>query len=98
MYDMFHRVSAISLIKLDSKEVTSLCFRSCYSSHGAYSQSKLALVLFTYHLQEQLWTRGDPLTTNAIDPGVVDTDLYQNLCTPAQLAKKPMAKLLFRVR
>ncbi|XP_026788168.1 dehydrogenase/reductase SDR family member on chromosome X isoform X2 [Pangasianodon hypophthalmus] len=70
--------------------------RSCYCSHGAYSQSKLALVLFTYHLQEQLWARGDPITANAVDPGMVDTDLYQNLCSPAQLAKKPVAKLLFR--
>ncbi|XP_058236826.1 dehydrogenase/reductase SDR family member on chromosome X isoform X2 [Hemibagrus wyckioides] len=70
--------------------------RSCYSSHGAYSQSKLALVLFTYHLQERLWARGDPVTANVVDPGMVDTDLYQNLCSPAQLAKKPVAKLLFR--
>lgn len=77
---------------------TSVCFRSCYCSHGAYSQSKLALVLFTYHLQQQLWARGDPVTANAVDPGMVDTDLYQNLCSPAQLAKKPVAKLLFRVR
>ncbi|KAF7689426.1 hypothetical protein HF521_012779 [Silurus meridionalis] len=61
--------------------------RSCYCSHGAYSQSKLALVLFTYHLQERLWARGDPVTANVVDPGMVDTDLYQNLCSPAQLAK-----------
>ncbi|KAK2818133.1 hypothetical protein Q7C36_022066 [Tachysurus vachellii] len=70
--------------------------RSYYSSHGAYSQSKLALVLFTYNLQERLCTRGDPVTANAVDPGMVDTDLYQNLCSPAQLAKKPVAKMLFR--
>ncbi|XP_060754979.1 dehydrogenase/reductase SDR family member on chromosome X isoform X2 [Neoarius graeffei] len=70
--------------------------RLCYCSHGAYSQSKLALVLFTYHLQDRLWAQGDPVTANAVDPGMVDTDLYQNLCFPAQLAKKPVAKLLFR--
>ncbi|XP_062866611.1 dehydrogenase/reductase SDR family member on chromosome X [Trichomycterus rosablanca] len=70
--------------------------RSCYCSHGAYSQSKLALVLFTYRLQKQLWARGDPVTANAVDPGMVDTDLYQNLCSPAQMAKKPVARLLFR--
>lgn len=82
-----------------TKDVSaSLCFRSCYCSHGAYSQSKLALVLFTHHLQERLWARGDPVTANTVDPGMVDTDLYQNLCGPAQLAKHPLAKLLFRVR
>uniref|UniRef100_A0A4W5N8A3 Dehydrogenase/reductase (SDR family) X-linked n=1 Tax=Hucho hucho TaxID=62062 RepID=A0A4W5N8A3_9TELE len=70
--------------------------RSGYSAHGAYSQSKLALVLFTYHLQEKLAAGGFPVTSNAVDPGMVDTDLYNNLCIPAQAAKKPVAKMLFR--
>ncbi|KAJ8415136.1 hypothetical protein AAFF_G00008340 [Aldrovandia affinis] len=70
--------------------------RLCYSSHGAYSQSKLALVLFTYCLQQRLTARGFPITANAVDPGMVNTDLYQNLCSPAQLVKRPVAWLLFR--
>ncbi|XDV15196.1 hypothetical protein PO909_015326 [Leuciscus waleckii] len=70
--------------------------RMCYSAHGAYAQSKLALLLFSYHLQDRLWVKGDPVTVNAVDPGMVDTALYDNLCGPAQLAKKPFAKLLFR--
>lgn len=70
--------------------------RLCYSSHAAYAQSKLALLLLSYHLQEQLLVRGDPVTVNAVDPGMVDTALYDNLCSPAQVAKKPFAKLLFR--
>ncbi|XP_071758216.1 polyprenol dehydrogenase [Centroberyx gerrardi] len=70
--------------------------RTCYSAHGAYSQSKLALVLFTYYLQEKLTAGRFPVTTNAVDPGMVDTALYDNLCSPAQAAKKPVAKLLFR--
>lgn len=70
--------------------------RSCYSSHGAYSQSKLALVLFTYYLQERFTAGGYPVTANVVDPGMVDTDLYQNLCGPAQAAKRPVAKMLFR--
>ncbi|XP_051757080.1 dehydrogenase/reductase SDR family member on chromosome X isoform X2 [Ctenopharyngodon idella] len=70
--------------------------RMCYSSHGAYAQSKLALLLFSYHLQDQLWAKGDNVTVNAVDPGMVDTALYDNLCSPAQMAKKPFAKLLFR--
>ncbi|XP_028836322.1 polyprenol dehydrogenase isoform X2 [Denticeps clupeoides] len=70
--------------------------RSCYSAHGSYSQSKLALVLFTYHLQDMLTVGGYHVTSNAVDPGMVDTNLYENLCGPAQLAKAPVAKLLFR--
>uniref|UniRef100_A0A3Q3VYA9 Dehydrogenase/reductase (SDR family) X-linked n=1 Tax=Mola mola TaxID=94237 RepID=A0A3Q3VYA9_MOLML len=53
--------------------------RICYSSHGAYAQSKLALVLFTYYLQEQLTAGGFPVVVNAVDPGMVDTALYDNL-------------------
>lgn len=71
--------------------------RICYSSHGAYAQSKLALVLFTYYLQEQLSTGGFPVTVNAVDPGMVDTALYDNLWTLAQVLKRPVAKILFRV-
>ncbi|KAM9333983.1 polyprenol dehydrogenase [Symphorus nematophorus] len=70
--------------------------RACYSSHGAYSQSKLALVLFTYYLQEQLTAGGFPVTVNAVDPGMVDTALYDNLWSLAQAMKKPVAKILFR--
>lgn len=69
-----------------------------YSSHGAYSQSKLALVLFTYYLQEQLMASGSSVTVNAVDPGMVDTALYDNLWSLAQAMKKPVAKILFRVR
>lgn len=71
--------------------------RICYSSHAAYSQSKLALVLFTYYLQEQLAAGGFPVTVNAVDPGMVDTALYDNLWSLAQAMKKPVAKTLFRV-
>ncbi|XP_041115161.1 dehydrogenase/reductase SDR family member on chromosome X isoform X1 [Polyodon spathula] len=69
---------------------------SCYSSHHAYAQSKLALVLFTYYLQQRLTAEGSHVTTNAVDPGVVNTDLYQNICWPAQLLKGLVAGLLFR--
>ncbi|CAG06644.1 unnamed protein product, partial [Tetraodon nigroviridis] len=70
--------------------------RKQYSSHGAYAQSKLALVLFTYYLQEHLSAGGFPVTANAVDPGMVDTALYDNLWSLAQAAKKPVAKILFR--
>lgn len=78
-------------------DLLSLIRRACYSSHGAYAQSKLALVLFTYYLQEQMTAGGFPVTINAVDPGMVDTALYDNLWSLAQAAKKPVAKILFRV-
>ncbi|XP_028323539.1 polyprenol dehydrogenase [Gouania willdenowi] len=70
--------------------------RKLYSSHGAYAQSKVALVLFTYYLQEQLTTGGFNVTVTAVDPGMVDTALYDNLWALARALKKPVAKILFR--
>ncbi|KAL2081697.1 hypothetical protein ACEWY4_023550 [Coilia grayii] len=66
-----------------------------YSPHAAYAHSKLALVLFTYRLQQELTAGGFPVTANAVDPGMVDTALYRHLCSPAQLAKSLVARLLF---
>nr|XP_023677382.1 dehydrogenase/reductase SDR family member on chromosome X isoform X1 [Paramormyrops kingsleyae] len=96
--DSFARIVTISsathyVADLDLEDLQS---RSCYCAHGAYSQSKLALVLFTYRLQEELTSQGFPVTANAVDPGMVDTDLYQNLCGPTQLLKRPVARLFFR--
>ncbi|XP_077576116.1 polyprenol dehydrogenase [Stigmatopora nigra] len=70
--------------------------RASYSSHGAYAQSKLALVLFTYYLQDQMTTKGFPVMVNAVDPGMVDTALYDNLWSLAKLLKRPFAKTVFR--
>ncbi|XP_060039404.1 dehydrogenase/reductase SDR family member on chromosome X [Erinaceus europaeus] len=50
-----------------------------YSAHGAYAQSKLALVLFSYHLQHLLAAAGRHVTANVADPGVVNTDLYRHV-------------------
>ncbi|XP_054882023.1 dehydrogenase/reductase SDR family member on chromosome X-like isoform X2 [Poeciliopsis prolifica] len=83
-----HYVGEINLDDLNKRAV--------YSSHGAYCQSKLALVLFTYYLQEQLTSGGFSVTVNAVDPGMVDTALYDNLWTLAQMMKKPVASVLFR--
>ncbi|KAK1797712.1 hypothetical protein P4O66_008078 [Electrophorus voltai] len=75
-----------------------LFFRSMqhYSAHGAYAHSKLAQVLFTYRLQQELQSSGCAVTASAVDPGVVDTHLYRNLSTPARLAQRLIAHLLFR--
>ncbi|XP_076858120.1 polyprenol dehydrogenase isoform X2 [Brachyhypopomus gauderio] len=67
-----------------------------YSAHKAYADSKLAQVLFTYHLQQELQFCGHAVTVSAVDPGMVDTDLYRNLSTLPRLAQRPIAPLLFR--
>jgi NAD(P)-dependent dehydrogenase (short-subunit alcohol dehydrogenase family) len=45
-----------------------------YTGFGAYSQAKLAVVLFTYELARRL--QGAHVTVNALHPGFVATNLY----------------------
>lgn len=47
-----------------------------YTSFGAYSQSKLANVLFTYALAKRL--QGSGVTANCLHPGVVATGLWRS--------------------
>lgn len=72
--------------------------RRCHSAHEAYSGSKLAQVMFTYHLCEELESSGAPVTVNAVDPGVVNTGLYSHLCCLTRYAHKLIAHFLFKVR
>ncbi|XP_036091617.1 dehydrogenase/reductase SDR family member on chromosome X [Rousettus aegyptiacus] len=68
-----------------------------YSPHGAYAQSKLALVLFTYHLQALLAAQRQPVTANVVDPGVVNTELYRHVFWgPCLRAKMPMTWCFFK--
>jgi NAD(P)-dependent dehydrogenase (short-subunit alcohol dehydrogenase family) len=53
-----------------------------YSRTGAYGQSKLANLMFTYELQRRLATRGTTIAV-AAHPGVSNTELTRN--TPAAL-------------
>ncbi|XP_070799689.1 polyprenol dehydrogenase [Pituophis catenifer annectens] len=70
---------------------------SClYSPHGAYAQSKLALVLFSYQLQHLLTLQGSHVTVNVVDPGVVNTDLYQHVCWAAKMVKWMTGWLLLK--
>ena len=64
-----------------------------YSGMGAYSQSKLANVLFTYELARRL--AGSGVTSNALHPGFVDTGFAKNnggLVKFAMGLLKPMQK------
>uniref|UniRef100_A0A8C5LZ75 Dehydrogenase/reductase SDR family member on chromosome X n=1 Tax=Leptobrachium leishanense TaxID=445787 RepID=A0A8C5LZ75_9ANUR len=79
--------------ELNFDDLQSSC---CYSPHGAYAQSKLALVLFSYYLQNQLMTDGSHVTANVVDPGVVNTDLYMNVNWAGRIVKWLTAWLLFK--
>ncbi|NXS75974.1 DHRSX reductase, partial [Pandion haliaetus] len=70
--------------------------RCSYSPHGAYAQSKLALVLFTYRLQHLLTANGSHVTANVVDPGVVNTELYKHVFWVVKVAKWMTAWLFFK--
>uniref|UniRef100_A0A8C8YWB3 Polyprenol dehydrogenase n=1 Tax=Prolemur simus TaxID=1328070 RepID=A0A8C8YWB3_PROSS len=70
--------------------------RQCYSPHGAYARSKLALVLFSYQLQRLLAAEGSHVTANVVDPGVVDTELYKHVFWGTRLVQRLFSWLLFK--
>ncbi|KAM6953699.1 retinol dehydrogenase 12, like [Aplochiton taeniatus] len=57
-----------------------------YDKKAAYSQSKLANILFTRSLVKKL--QGTGVTAYALHPGVVKTDLWRHLSGPQQVAMK----------
>ena len=61
-----------------------------YSRIGAYGQSKLANLMFTYELQRRLAARGAATLAAAAHPGVSNTELVRNSPT---LLRAPMARL-----
>src|SRR5215469_5272798 len=61
-------------------ELHDLQFHHRYSFLRAYSQSKLALLLFTYELARQL--QGTGVTVNAMDPGITATNLGRGGLAP----------------
>ncbi|XP_074515758.1 polyprenol dehydrogenase isoform X1 [Sebastes fasciatus] len=83
-----HRIGEIRLNDLNSCQ--------SYSAHAAYCHSKLAQLLFSSHLHQELQRGGFPLSSCAVDPGMVDTSLYRHLWTPLCLAQSAIARLLFR--
>lgn len=62
-----------------------------YSDAEAYGHSKLANALCSLQLGEVL--RGTRITSNAVHPGVIKTDLDRNLSAVSQLAWEAYAKL-----
>ncbi|XP_041360152.1 dehydrogenase/reductase SDR family member on chromosome X-like [Gigantopelta aegis] len=50
-----------------------------YSPHAAYVASKLAIIMATYKLSEELKESKCKVTVNALHPGVINSDLYKHL-------------------
>lgn len=67
-----------------------------YSRVGAYGQSKLANLLFTYELQRRLADAAAPTLAVAAHPGGSNTDLSRNLPGIVQPIKAVLAPLLFQ--
>ena len=63
-----------------------------YSRVGAYGQSKLANLLFTYELQRRLAPRGTTIAA-AAHPGASNTELMRNWPAPLRVATAAMAPL-----
>jgi NAD(P)-dependent dehydrogenase (short-subunit alcohol dehydrogenase family) len=63
-----------------------------YSTWKAYSQAKLALVLFTYELARQL--EGSGVTVNALHPGVIASNFDQGMGPFARFGWKLMSPFL----
>ena len=63
-----------------------------YSGFGAYGQSKLAEVLFTYELARRL--KGTAVTANALHPGFVASNFALNNGGLVAALYKPLSKLM----
>ncbi|XP_034998956.2 retinol dehydrogenase 12, like isoform X1 [Hippoglossus stenolepis] len=75
---MAHSWGAINLDDINSEKG--------YNKANAYSQSKLANILFTHTLAKKL--EGTGVTTYSLHPGVVQTDLWRHLSGPQQFVMK----------
>ncbi|KAM6970891.1 retinol dehydrogenase 12, like [Tautogolabrus adspersus] len=75
---MAHTWGSIKLDDLNSEK--------SYDKKAAYSQSKLANILFSHSLAKRL--EGTGVTTYSLHPGVVKTDLWRHLNGPQQVFMK----------
>ncbi|XP_071397881.1 retinol dehydrogenase 12-like [Centroberyx affinis] len=75
---MAHAWGAINLEDINSEKG--------YDKKAAYSQSKLANVLFTRSLAKRL--QGTGVTAYSLHPGVVQTELWRHLSGPQQLVMR----------
>jgi NAD(P)-dependent dehydrogenase (short-subunit alcohol dehydrogenase family) len=73
---------------------TDLQSEHSYDPAGAYCQSKLANLLFTYELDRRLKSAGAATLALGAHPGVVYTDLFKHRSPVQQLLISPRAKLI----
>lgn len=73
------RIVVVSSIAHERGKIntTDLNSDQSYDEGGAYSQSKLANVLFANELSKKL--AGTGTTVNSVHPGIVDTDLMRHM-------------------
>lgn len=69
--------SSIAHTMLNKIDLQDLNWEKSYSRTKAYSQSKLANLLFTYELDRQLKKHGLDVIANAAHPGVTNTNLFK---------------------
>jgi len=69
--------SSIAHTMLSKIDLNDLNWEKTYSRIKAYSQSKLANLLFTYELDRQLKKHGLNVMANAAHPGVTNTNLFK---------------------
>jgi len=65
-----------------------------YAKMGAYRQSKLACLIFSYELQRRLESAGSNIIAVSTHPGVSKTNLFYNLPKILQLIATPFIPLL----
>jgi retinol dehydrogenase 12 len=71
-------VASNAHVRVRGLNFADLELRRGYSSFGAYGQSKLANILFTYELARRLTAAGRLVTANAVHPGLVHTGFGGN--------------------
>jgi NAD(P)-dependent dehydrogenase (short-subunit alcohol dehydrogenase family) len=82
-----HRMGAIDLEDLNWE-------RRRYRSWGAYGQSKLANLLFTFELERRLAAAGSPLRALAVHPGYAATNLQSHASNPFSKVVMAVANLV----
>ena len=78
-------------------KLCSVICRKYYSALEAYNQSKLANVLFSYELNRRLKEKNCPVTSNAVHPGIVNTQLFHGLPWCLKIPQDGLVYLLFKV-
>ncbi|XP_781957.1 dehydrogenase/reductase SDR family member on chromosome X [Strongylocentrotus purpuratus] len=78
---------------MDASHLPKIMPKKEYSPYKAYADSKLAVVLGTQELQRRIYRASRRVTVNSLHPGVVGSQLYQNMHPLIQMAKIVVSQL-----